>query len=418
MTSTQDNKKMKKAAKLLLLITFIVISFFVVKDFKRKKKKKLAQQLRYSEEAIKDCATNKKLGIEFLHIDALKENKSVFFSYSDEKNKLKENKLNFQSKDQGFFKIENGYVFGNDGYVATKNKKYIYETIECLSSAPVLSNSGLDNIHNPRVYKLTGTAFVIAGPWSCCYFHWMMDTLPRLKLLNYINEKIDYFCVPSQRCKFQTESLDTLKVPLEKIIYLNNDLYSFDNIIVSSISSFNNYHKPDIFYSQSSNNIEFIKKDFQDCYTSKEGRKKIYITRKNANHRKLINENEIWACLEKLGFKEIIAEDLSLKEQAKLFYSAEVVVSIHGAGLTNIIHCSPKTKVVEILPQDAFNASFPKNREFHLYPSICKILDLEHYFVCGSGEVNCDPNRPLRFLDDVYVSSEELIELIRSFDQE
>jgi len=52
-----------------------------------------------------------------------------------------------------------------------------------------------------------------------------------------------------------------------------------------------------------------------------------------------------------LGFKRYNLEDLNFAEGVQLFQSAEVVVSFHSSGLTNLIFSKPGTRVIEIFQE-------------------------------------------------------------------
>lgn len=73
---------------------------------------------------------------------------------------------------------------------------------------------------------------------------------------------------------------------------------------------------------------------------------RIYI--KRANRRKITNEKEILGTLRKYGFKAVSLESMSLEKQMEVFYSAEIVIGAHGAGLTNLVFCRPGTRVIEL----------------------------------------------------------------------
>jgi capsular polysaccharide biosynthesis protein len=80
---------------------------------------------------------------------------------------------------------------------------------------------------------------------------------------------------------------------------------------------------------------------------SERKKNRLYISRADARARKIANESEVTACLRRSGFTEIIAADLSFDEQVDLFRHASHVVSIHGAGLTNIVFCPPGAHILE-----------------------------------------------------------------------
>jgi hypothetical protein len=79
---------------------------------------------------------------------------------------------------------------------------------------------------------------------------------------------------------------------------------------------------------------------------------RLYISRRGVKLRQMTNEDEIIAGLERRGFRVLQAKWDNHHDQLAAFANAEIVVGVHGAGLTNIIFASPGTKVLEIFPFD------------------------------------------------------------------
>ncbi len=75
---------------------------------------------------------------------------------------------------------------------------------------------------------------------------------------------------------------------------------------------------------------------------------RIYISRKKASNRRIINEQEVINLLEKFAFKTITIESISVAQQASLLANSQVIVATHCAGLTNLVFGNPGTKVIEI----------------------------------------------------------------------
>jgi capsular polysaccharide biosynthesis protein len=68
----------------------------------------------------------------------------------------------------------------------------------------------------------------------------------------------------------------------------------------------------------------------------------IYITRKNASCRRVLNEPEI------PGFEMICLEDYSIKDQIRIFQDAKIVTGPVGAGLSFLIFSHSKTKYINL----------------------------------------------------------------------
>ena len=47
-------------------------------------------------------------------------------------------------------------------------------------------------------------------------------------------------------------------------------------------------------------------------------------------------------------FNIITFSDYSISDQIKLFYNANNIVGLHGAGFANIVFCNPNTKIIEL----------------------------------------------------------------------
>src|SRR5690606_843707 len=75
------------------------------------------------------------------------------------------------------------------------------------------------------------------------------------------------------------------------------------------------------------------------------------VSRKNAIERRIINEDELFKKLEIHHFRRVYLEELSFIEQVTLFYGAEKVIAVHGAGITNIIY-GKKLHLIEFFHQE------------------------------------------------------------------
>jgi hypothetical protein len=76
--------------------------------------------------------------------------------------------------------------------------------------------------------------------------------------------------------------------------------------------------------------------------------RRLYISRALARRRRVVNESRVIERLARRGFELVTLENLSVLEQAALFARAEAIVAPHGAGLTNLVFCSPGAAVVEL----------------------------------------------------------------------
>ena len=228
----------------------------------------------------------------------------------------------------------------------------------------------------PLLEKIEGKVVFLSGLAGHVYYHWMFDIIPRLELLKRSGvefNRIDWFVINSFNKPYQKETLDLLGVPVEKII--ESDRHSHIQATELIVPSFPGYMDWVEF-----GTIKFLRDTFLSRITSDQTNlEKIYISRAKAKSRQLINELEVSKLLETKGFKTVFLEELSVLEQVAIFASAEVIVAPHGSGLTNLVFCSPNTKIIEL-----FSPNYVRTD----YWMISQQLELEHYYLVGK-RFNC-----------------------------
>lgn len=76
---------------------------------------------------------------------------------------------------------------------------------------------------------------------------------------------------------------------------------------------------------------------------------RVYISRRKANKKHVLNEEEVIDALGKYDFHDFVLEDMHILDQAHLFANAELVVGPTGSGFTNLIF-SGNTSFIELVP--------------------------------------------------------------------
>lgn len=71
----------------------------------------------------------------------------------------------------------------------------------------------------------------------------------------------------------------------------------------------------------------------------------VYISREDADSRRVVDRDELLAELHPLGFESYVLSDLTFRQQVALFDQAEVIVAPHGAGATNMVFATDGTFV-------------------------------------------------------------------------
>ncbi|MEL6579862.1 MAG: tetratricopeptide repeat protein [Cyanobacteria bacterium J06621_12] len=249
------------------------------------------------------------------------------------------------------------------------------------------------------VEKIAGKVVVLSGLAGHVYYHWMFDILPRLELLRLSGIKlkeIDWFVVNSLSKPYQRETLNLLGIPQSKIIESDRQSHiQADELIVPSFPGYLDW-VPE-------GTINFLRHTFlPQINLTQTSSSKIYVSRAKAKNRRLVNESEVSQLLTESGFVTVFLEEMSLLEQVAMFANAKVIVTPHGSGLTNLVFCSPATKVVEL-----FSPNYVRTD----YWMISQQLSLEHYYIVGQN-FSCGTLRNLMYqnalTEDILVNIDAL----------
>jgi len=192
---------------------------------------------------------------------------------------------------------------------------------------------------------LNGRTCVLGNRNASNYYHWMNDILPRLHVLEksgIVIDSIDQFVVHPLEHAFQYETLKRFGITESKLCIAEHLNYVHCDELFVPLYGSNTLGK-----GQAPWNPAFIKSSFLDQPCAQHDQR-LYISRKQASGRSINNESELILELEKRGFRTIELEGLSVAQQARLFNGASVILSPHGAGLSNIVFCEPSTTVIEL----------------------------------------------------------------------
>lgn len=96
--------------------------------------------------------------------------------------------------------------------------------------------------------------------------------------------------------------------------------------------------------------VEFLRSELQHVGGGNGEIRRIYISRSDANSRRVTNEAALCQALEDRGFVAFTLGEMSLAGQARIFRGAETIVAPHGAGLVNMLFAE-RAKVIELAPE-------------------------------------------------------------------
>lgn len=221
-----------------------------------------------------------------------------------------------------------------------------------------------------RSLKKLDTAYYVNNSNSKNFFHWFLDVLQKLEFIegNYrdVTKKAIVIIPSSHQADFMLSSLSAFDFGF---FHQDNDqLVLVKNLmLVPDLAPTGNYRKEVVLNLRKRLRNYFLSELDESMQV-----KRVYITRKNAKKRKIINEGDLLPKLREFGFDVIDMDALSFKQQIQVMLGAEMLVSLHGAGLTHMLWMKDRGKVLEIRASgDCHN---------NCYFTLASDLELDYYY--------------------------------------
>lgn len=287
---------------------------------------------------------------------------------------------NLDSKDFPLFKDSLSATFERQHPVFIKNAWVLQDTVfapgEFKFYSQLTHNSKLGPLQFAKraVYCATKTwkkipkGMWVIDEWSSNYFHWIADCLPRI----WEGLDRDTYCpviLPEsyKSLNYVVQSLALLNLPV--VFFKSSENLQVDTLILTAKTApFPHFH-PEMTLKTRQKLARII---------PKEPWRKVYISRSKAPKRKAHNETEVELLLRKRGFEIHHTENLNFEQQIQLLSETKLLVSLHGAALTNMVFLPPNSKVLELRNTgDALT---------QCYFNLASTLGLPYYYTLNQGD--------------------------------
>lgn len=234
-------------------------------------------------------------------------------------------------------------------------------------------------------------ALWLTDDWSLGYFHWLSDVLSKLYAMrDRINDFVLLLPAQYQSAPFVEASLNAFEV--NKIEFIQpNEVLTVDRLTIATPIAPSGHFREDV--------IKGVRRVLLERYGAKQRpARRLYLSRSRAPKRRVVNEVEVLALMRELGFEIVFAEDLTFSEQVNLASTANLLVSNHGAGLTNMLFLPEGANVLELRHRnDAVN---------NCYFTLASALGLNYFYQkCASPDQTEDAHTA-----DLIVDTQELRE--------
>ena len=103
--------------------------------------------------------------------------------------------------------------------------------------------------------------------------------------------------------------------------------------------------------------VEAMRQSLQ-VFPAAERTRRVFISRADARKPRLLNEDEVFARLERFGFERVMPGRLPVADQVALFSGAQAVAGPHGAGMTNLVFMPEGGAVIEIFGRSLAHGAY------------------------------------------------------------
>ena len=219
--------------------------------------------------------------------------------------------------------------------------------------------------------KVTGTAIAVChNQWSTeNYYHWLIDSLPRLLALRTIYPGMQLMLPQASSLQpipnFISDSARLLGFS-DQLSLNPRQILNAQSVIMPSLTATSLTQRPELMLQVQQELVSAL------CPEEVRPYRRIYAARSKDFPRNLLNEAEIEEWLQQEGFEKVYFEQMTLLEQVRLMRETEVLLAVHGANMTNIIFLHGTAKAIEI-----------HNEEYSdpCYLRLASCLGLE-YYIC------------------------------------
>lgn len=257
-----------------------------------------------------------------------------------------------------------------------------------------------------KIRKITKfeTILYVTNSNSHNFFHWFLDVMQKLEFIYQNREyllNLKIIIPNTHNNDYIKNSLDAFD--LNFYYQKNNEFISSKkSILLPDIAPTGNYRKEFILKLS-----ERMKNYWMNYKSDYKPYKRIYISRKSSKRRKLKNENEIIPILKKHNFTIVDFDEINFNEQLQYILDCEIIISLHGAGLTHMLWMKQKGVVFEIRAKENYNDN--------CYFSLASDLGHDYYYINAEKASFDQSNHLSDLLIDPDYFSFELDEILSKY---
>jgi hypothetical protein len=250
---------------------------------------------------------------------------------------------------------------------------------------------------------------IIHSIWTNGYYHWLTESLPRaLVMKREFPETIPLLPIGSNYHNFAA-SLECLGFERVEFFPRGRNVLVRDPVVTSC---------PLAFATTDPALLREVRQkvsDFLIPFPPHAATRMVYVSRAKARGRRVANEAEVIEVMRGFGVEIINFEDFDFFEQVRIMSQTKILVSIHGAGLTNMMFMPEGGKVVEIVPSlnGIVDYCFVRNsvHQNPCYVQLANAMQHEYFHLQGRPRVRFYQKTHMA---DVWINPDQLHALMLS----
>lgn len=197
--------------------------------------------------------------------------------------------------------------------------------------------------------RAVDSCFLLGG--SRNYYHWLADYFPRLGLVA-VPPSLPLL-INRDLAGFQRECLEQIGIAESRLLPVDLPaVIRCTELAAPLAAAYRQRLHPDA--------VAWLRRIFVAPAQAGAARR-LYVSRRDAALRRIVNEEELAAALGALSFETLVPGTMSVKAQAQAFSQAKIIVGPHGAGLVNVIFAPPSAAVIELSAGLRLQPTFMEN---------------------------------------------------------
>lgn len=329
-------------------------------------------------------------------------------SYTFYQNKFEEAFYNCSAQIK-FYHPETFLYFLTDVWITGSEGHLFFEPNQLFSICPSINGIKPRKIRRPiksLAQIIKEPIFILSGRAPGNRGHFLIEHLPRLIASMDIIKRLGKYkiLVTPEHRKWQVEYLRKLDIPESEVIEAS----------IGSVFCKRAFYTPmlcqgEIATVSHKKYYDFLRKHFMGDRQVDHNGSTIFLSRKDALYRKLVNEDAIFSITKKYfpAMKRVALSKLSLNEQIKLFQKASVIIGPHSQSFRNLLFPS-RSICVQLVQgfRDSLNEYYKWAQNYNFVGSVGENLCLPLF-----NEIKFHKNSDWLYPEDKF--KKDLIRLIK-----